>query len=91
MARGRPKGYKLQKVTEYAIYIGDEFQFTGTAEECAARLGVKPETVQWYATESYRKRMENAKFGDPIVAVNVGRWEQNEENLCQINHQENAR
>lgn len=72
----RKHGSKSKKITEYAIYIGDEFQFTGTAEECAAKLNVKPETVKWYATEIYKQRMENAKFGDPIISVNVGRWEQ---------------
>lgn len=42
---------------EYAVYKGDELQTIGTAQECADELGIKPETVRWYASApSYLKR-----------------------------------
>lgn len=40
----------------YAIYRGDEFIGVGTAEELAKIHGVKPETIQWLASSSARKR-----------------------------------
>ncbi|MGL4774513.1 MAG: hypothetical protein ACRC2K_13210 [Clostridium sp.] len=43
---------------EYAFYRGDEFVDIGTYKELSKKLGIKIETLQFYATSTYRKRME---------------------------------
>ena len=54
---------------EYALYKGDEHIAYGTPKELAERLGVKPETIKFYATQSYLKRVENSEKKDMMVAV----------------------
>lgn len=46
---------------DYAVYRDDELLCIGTRYECAAYLNVKPETVQYYATATYRRRLEKRK------------------------------
>ena len=53
----------------FALYRGDEFVDVGTAEEIAKRLGCKPDTIRFYATPSYQKRL---KDGDNLlIAVRI--------------------
>lgn len=46
----------------YALYRGDEFVDVGTADEIAKRRGIKPESVKWMSTPSYRKRGREDKL-----------------------------
>lgn len=48
---------------QYAVYRGDDLLAIGTAEEIAEKLGIKKETVYFYASPSYKKR------GKPTVAI----------------------
>lgn len=43
---------------EYAVYKGDELLGVGTAKELAERLKVKVETIKFYSTASYQKRIK---------------------------------
>ncbi|MDT1995190.1 hypothetical protein CKN82_07045 [Carnobacterium divergens] len=43
---------------EYAVYKGDELLGIGTAKELAERLKVKVETIKFYSTASYQKRIK---------------------------------
>lgn len=52
---------------EYAIYHGDTFLFVDTLENCAKRLGVKEDSVKFYATPTYYKRTN----GNGYVAVRL--------------------
>ncbi|MBR3318708.1 MAG: hypothetical protein IKG21_12900 [Atopobiaceae bacterium] len=52
----------------YALYKGDRLLGVGTKRELAERLGVKPETVGWYATPTCERRNES---GNRLVAVRV--------------------
>lgn len=66
-------------MTEYALYKGDEIIGIGTAKELAEKLGIKPETIRWYATPSQKKRV--AAAADPenqMIAVKID--EKDEEN-----------
>ena len=46
----------------YAVYKGDDLLAIGTAEECAELLKVKARTIAWYATPSYKRRLEQQKW-----------------------------
>lgn len=48
---------------QYAVYRGDDLLAIGTAEEIAEKLGIKKETVYFYASPSYKKR------GKPTVVI----------------------
>ncbi len=49
----------------YSIYKGDEFIATGTKNELAELLDVKPETIVFYSTKSHKNRMtENQLVAD---------------------------
>ncbi|SBO18628.1 hypothetical protein [Carnobacterium divergens] len=43
---------------EYAVYKGDELLGIGTAKELAEILKVKVETIKFYSTASYQKRIK---------------------------------
>lgn len=47
----------------YAVYRDDDFEAVGTLDEVADVLGVKPETVKWYASASRRaKRHDRGRY-----------------------------
>ena len=46
---------------DYAVYKGDELLGIGTAKELAERLKVKVETIKFYSTASYQKRIKKRK------------------------------
>lgn len=48
---------------EYAIYKGDDLIITGTRRECAEELGVKPDTISYYCSQTYRKKLEKRGGG----------------------------
>lgn len=43
----------------YALYRGDKLIGIGTKTELADAHGVKPETIYFYSTPSYKKRFKN--------------------------------
>lgn len=46
---------------EYAVYKGDNLICIGTAKECAVEMGVQPETIKFYTTPTYQKRLAKRK------------------------------
>lgn len=42
----------------YTVYKGDEIICTGSARECAESLGVKVETIYFYASQAWKRRVE---------------------------------
>lgn len=42
---------------EVAVYKGDTLLCIGTLRECAQRLNVKPNTVYYYTTAAYRRKV----------------------------------
>ncbi len=55
-------GIDLNALWVYAIYKGDEVLCEGTKYECAKYLHVEPKHIEWLATPSYQKRIENRHF-----------------------------
>jgi hypothetical protein len=56
----------------YAIWRGDDCIAIGTVSELAETLGVRPETVKWYATPTAHMKAEECK--DPrgrLVAIRI--------------------
>ncbi len=62
---------KASHRTEYAMYNGDEFEMIGTAYEIGKALGIKPESVSWYASKTAYERMEKNPEGKGRVAVRL--------------------
>lgn len=56
-------------MVEFAIYKGDTFLMIGTAEECAAELNVKPESIRWMASPSGIKRSKSRKDQSKALSV----------------------
>ena len=52
---------KLAVDREVAMYKGDTFLFAGTVGECAVFKNVKPETIRYYLTPSYERKMAKRK------------------------------
>jgi hypothetical protein len=46
---------------EYVVYKGDSLICIGTIKECAAHMGVQPDTVKFYTTPTYQKRLAKRK------------------------------
>ncbi|WP_291563676.1 MULTISPECIES: hypothetical protein [unclassified Clostridium] len=46
---------------EYALYKGEEILCIGTAKEIAKKLDVLPETIMFYGTNTYKRRLAKRK------------------------------
>ena len=53
----------------YALYKGDNFLGTGTAQELANLIGVTRRTIQWYSYPTYQKRSKNPK--NRLIAIKI--------------------
>ena len=47
---------KNRKYKEYAVYKGDKYITDGKIKEIAKKLNVKPTTINFYLTPTYKKR-----------------------------------
>lgn len=57
---------------EYAIYRGDELLIIGTKSQCAESLKVKPETISYYCTPTYHRRLERRKnIDNSLIGVKI--------------------
>lgn len=53
----------------YGVYRGDEFVTVGTQAEVARELGVKPDTVYFWSTPTYNKRLK--KDSKALVSIRL--------------------
>ncbi len=51
----------MNKEKIYVLYRGEKFIAIGTKKELAELLNVKVETISFYATPAYKKRINEAK------------------------------
>ncbi|APH04930.1 hypothetical protein [Bacillus weihaiensis] len=49
---------------EYAVYKGEDLLAIGTAKECAETLNVAAETIYYYTTSAYKRKLEKRKNPD---------------------------
>ena len=54
----------------YAVYRGDKFIDLGTAYQLAHKLNVSPETIKFYTTPTYKKRMKNS-YEKRIIVIKI--------------------
>ena len=47
---------------EYALYKGDEFLCIGTIKEIAKNQNILIETVKFYATDAYKRKLAKRKI-----------------------------
>lgn len=59
----------MSKPVIYAVYRGDKFIDLGTKYQLAKKLNVSPETVDYYSTPTYRKRIKNYEKG--LLAIKI--------------------
>lgn len=64
-------------VKEYVVYKGESFVCLGTIKECAQRMGVLPETVRYYTTPAYQRKLAKRKRARNYLTVTA--IEENEE------------
>lgn len=57
---------------DYAVYKGDGFLFIATKKECAERMGVSENTISFYASETYKRRLAKRDSQNAIVVVTLG-------------------
>lgn len=57
--------------TMYAVYRGDTFEFVGTRAEVAEFLGVKKDTVSFFASPANKKRREKSENAIIVERVEV--------------------
>ncbi|TBL15266.1 hypothetical protein EYB35_07250 [Bacillus paranthracis] len=53
----------------FMVYKGDDFLCEGTAKECAEFLGVKTETIKFYKTPAYKRRVAERKNAKNYIIV----------------------
>ncbi|MBN8200497.1 hypothetical protein [Bacillus sp. NTK034] len=54
---------------DYAVYKGEEIICIGTLVECAEQMGVKKETVKFYTTPTYKRRIAKRKNARNYITV----------------------
>ena len=52
---------------EYALYKGDTFLAMGTIKEIASMMKVKPRTIAFYTTPTYKKRIAKGKNRREVI------------------------
>ncbi|OUB60063.1 hypothetical protein [Bacillus thuringiensis] len=62
---------------EYVVYKGESLICIGTMMECAQHMGVLPETIYFYTTQAYQRRL--AKRKNPGNCLTVTELEEDEE------------
>jgi len=48
----------VKRMTEYAVYKGDELIIIGTLKECAERLSTTEQMIKYYSYPSQKNRSE---------------------------------
>lgn len=46
---------------EYAVYKGEQLIVMGTAAECAKKMNVKPDYIEWLTMPTAKRRLEKRK------------------------------
>lgn len=61
------------KIKKYALYAGDIYLAEGTADQLARKFGVNRKTIKFYATPTYRRRLESKKHptGKARIAIRI--------------------
>lgn len=59
----------LTSAKEYAVYKGESLVCIGTMQECARHMGVLPETVYFYTTQAYKRRLAKRKKAKNYLTV----------------------
>lgn len=54
---------------EYALYKGEKILSIGTIKKIAKELNVLPETIHFYQTPTYMKRLKNRKTKNARVLI----------------------
>lgn len=63
---------------EYALYKGEEILAIGSLKEIAKLTGTKRETVAFYGTPAYKKRLANRRSRKARVLIDLGTEEEQE-------------
>ncbi|MEN1938906.1 hypothetical protein AAIE21_26100 [Paenibacillus sp. 102] len=59
----------LTNLKEYAVYKGEPLVCIGTIQECAQHMGVLPETVRYYTTPAYQRKLAKRKRARNYLTV----------------------
>lgn len=59
----------MKKSEEYAVYKGEKLLGIGTIKELAEILNVKIETVRFYNTPTYKKRVKKGKNRRELIKI----------------------
>ena len=59
----------MRKEKIYALYKGEEFLTEGTAKEIAEEMGIHINTLYYYATSYYRRRLSKRKVKNARIAI----------------------
>lgn len=59
----------MKKLKEFAMYKGDKLLGIGTIKELAKILNVKAETIRFYNTPTYQKRVKMGKNRRELVKI----------------------
>lgn len=66
----------MSKENIYAVYKGDEFIDLGTKKELAKKLNLKPSSVHFLSTPTYRKRIKD--ISNSLIVIRIDDDDENE-------------
>lgn len=74
--RRKPKGMSFIRNAIYAVYKGEELIATGTADECAEVMGVKPKYIYYLTSPTHERRLAKRKNPDKATTAVIVDWEE---------------
>ena len=63
--------YIKKEPKQYAMYKGDECLAIGTVREIAEQMGVREETIYYYLSKTYERRLDNRKTRNPRIVIRI--------------------
>lgn len=57
--------------TVYALYKGDTFRDLGTLNELAERVGITRETMKYYTSKAYQRKLERRNTVNSTIVIKI--------------------
>lgn len=66
---------------EYALYKGEEILSIGTICEIAKELNIMPQTVRYYKTNAYKRKLARRNTKNPMLLIELEDEEEPEDDI----------
>lgn len=69
ISKGSVLAVRPRSTKEYAVYKGESLICMGTMRECAEQMGILVQTVRFYLTPAYQRRLAGRKKARNYISI----------------------